>query len=127
MIKNYDLEIEIFQNIPILDLLKKCSLMINISPDSFDASTTILEAMIMEKPVIDITLASKRYEFEFLKDEAICDLNSSENIEKFMLELSSESNIRNKLIKKSQIHLNKYLSNQGNASETLARQLTDIK
>jgi len=127
IIKNYDLGIEIFQNIPILDLLKKCSLMINLSPDSFDASTTILEAMIMKKPVIDITLASKRYEFEFLKDEAICDLNSSENIEKFILELSSESNIRNKLIKKSQIHLNRYLSNQGNASETLARQLTGIK
>ena len=42
--------------------------MVNLSPDSYDASTTILEAMIMEKPVIDITLASKRYEFEFLKD-----------------------------------------------------------
>ena len=127
IIKKYDSEIKIFQNTPILNLLKKCSLMVNLSPDSYDASTTILEAMIMEKPVIDITLASKRYEFEFLKDKAICDLNSSDNIEKFMVELSSKTNTRNELIEKSQIHLNRYLSNQGNGSKTLAQKLVDMK
>ena len=127
IIKKFDSTIEIFQNAPILNLLNKCSLMINLSPDSFDASTTILEAMIMEKPVIDITLASKRYEFEFLKDKAICDLNSSDNIEKFMVELSSKTNTRNELIEKSQIHLNRYLSNQGNGSKTLAQKLVDMK
>jgi hypothetical protein len=127
IIKKYDSEIKIFQNTPILNLLKKCSLMVNLSPDSYDASTTILEAMIMKKPVIDITLASKRYEFEFLKDKAICDLNSSDNIEKFMVELSSKTNTRNELIEKSQIHLNRYLSNQGNGSKTLAQKLVDMK
>ena len=101
--------------------------MVNLSPDSYDASTTILEAIIMKKPVIDITLASKRYEFEFLKDKAICDLNSSDNIEKFMVELSSKTNTRNELIEKSQIHLNRYLSNQGNGSKTLAQKLVDMK
>lgn len=126
IIKKFDSTIEIFQNAPILNLLNKCSLMINLSPDSFDASTTILEAMIMEKPVIDITLASKRYEFEFLKDKSICELKSSDNIEKFMVELSSKSNARNEIIKNSQIHLDKYLSNQGNGSKILAQKLANI-
>ena len=44
-----------------------------------------------------------------------------------MVELSSKTNTRNELIEKSQIHLNRYLSNQGNGSKTLAQKLVDMK
>ena len=127
IIKEHNLEIEIYQSTAILNLLKKCSLMVNLSPDSFDASTTILEAMILEKPVIDITLADKRYDFEFLKDESICCLNSSDNFEKSMIELSSDTDGRKKLIEKSKIHLKRYLSHHGNGSKILADKLVNIK
>ena len=69
MIKSIDTEIQIFQTGSISDLLGKCNLMINLSPDNYDASTTILEAMIMKRPIIDISLVKERYDFEFLKDE----------------------------------------------------------
>ena len=110
----------------ISNLLERCNLMINLSPDNYDASTTILEAMIMKKPIIDVSLVKERYDFEFLKDEAIYALDSSSDIENAILELQTDSSKRDELIKRSQVHLEKYLVNHGNASKKLAQELSGI-
>ncbi len=126
IINSIDSEIRIFQTGSISNLLERCNLMINLSPDNYDASTTILEAMIMKKPIIDVSLVKERYDFEFLKDEAIYALDSSSDIENAILELQTNSSKRDELIKRSQIHLEKYLANHGNASKKLAQKLSGI-
>ena len=123
MIQKINPEIEIYQDVSILELLKKCKLMINLSPDNYDASTTILEAMIMKKPVLDVTLEKKRFGFEFLKDKAIETLDFESDIENLIFEIITNQNKHKDLIKNSQIHLRKYLANQGNASKILAENL----
>ena len=77
-------------------------------------------------PIIDISLVKKRYNFEFLKDRAIYALDTSSDIEKAILELQYDYEIRAQLIKRSQIHLEKYLANHGNASKILAQTLSNI-
>jgi len=126
IIANINPKIEVFQSTPILNLLRRCFLTINLSPDSYDASTTILESMILKKPVIDVSLCKKIYDFEFLKDEAIYVLNTSADIEKVITEFASNKKLQEEWIRKSQIHLKKYLSEHGNASKILAKKLVSF-
>jgi len=51
--------IKILQFNPIKELLSDCDLHVNIAPDNFDASTVILEAMIMGRPTLNIQLQKK--------------------------------------------------------------------
>ena len=126
IIHSIDPNIEVFQTKKIFDLLKNCRIMINLSPDNYDASTTIMEGMIMKKPVIDISLVKERYDFEFLKENAINYLHSSDNIEEAIMSILTDKEKHDELIERSQKFLREYLSNQGNASNILAQELSNV-
>jgi UDP-N-acetylglucosamine 2-epimerase len=110
--------IKILQFNPIKELLSDCDLHVNIAPDNFDASTVILEAMIMGKPTLNIQLQKNEIEFEFMKENAIKSVYYDSNIEQLVLDLISNHGIE-ELLNNSQNFLNKYMKNRGNAAKKL--------
>ena len=117
MIKEND-RIKILQFEPIKELLSNCDLHVNIAPDNFDASSVILEAMMMGKPTLNIQLQKNEIEFEFMKENAIKSVYYDSNIEQLVLDLISNHGIE-ELLNNSQNFLNKYMKNRGNASKKL--------
>ena len=117
MIKEND-RIKILQFEPIKELLSNCDLHVSIAPDNFDASSVILEAMMMGKPTLNIQLQKNEIEFEFMKENAIKSVYYDSNIEQLVLDLISNHGIE-ELLNNSQNFLNKYMKNRGNAAKKL--------
>ena len=117
--------IKILQFEPIKELLADCDLHVNIAPDNFDASSVILEAMMMGKPTLNIQLQKNEIEFEFIKDDAIKSVYYDSNIERAVLDLISYHGT-DELFSNSQNFLNKYMKNRGNASKKLVDSIEDL-
>ena len=124
MIKTNE-QIKILQYNPIKELLSNCDLHINIATDNFDASSVILEAMILRKPTLNIQLQKNEIEFEFIKDNAIKSINFDSDIKHIVMDLlnGKETDV---LMKNSQIHLNRYMSNNRHASKTLIEAIENL-
>jgi len=118
-------KIKILQFEPIKELLSDCDLHVNIAPDNFDASTVILEAMIIGKPTLNIQLQKNKIEFEFIKNNAIKSVYYESNIEQLVLDLISEHGAE-ELLNNSQNFLNKYMKNQGNAAKKIIDSIEDL-
>ena len=118
MIKKNNNKIKILQFNPIKELLSDCDLHVNIAPDNFDASTVILEAMIMGKPTLNIQLQKNEIEFEFMKAGAIKTINYDSDIKEAIFDLISHHGTE-ELFNNSQNFLNKYMKNRGNAAKKL--------
>ena len=117
--------IKILQFEPIKELLADCDLHVNIAPDNFDASSVILEAMMMGKPTLNIQLQKNEIEFEFIKDNAIKSVYYDSNIERSVLDLISHHRT-DELFNNSQNFLNKYMKNRGNAAKKLIDSIEDL-
>ena len=117
--------IKILQFNPIKELLSDCDLHVNIAPDNFDASSVILEAMMMGKPTLNIQLQKNEIEFEFMKENAIKSVYYDSNIEQLVLDLISNHGIE-ELLNNSQNFLNKYMKNRGNAAKKLIDSIEDL-
>ena len=116
--------IKILQFEPIKELLADFDLHVNIAPDNFDASSVILEAMMMGKPTLNIQLQKNEIEFEFIKDNAIKSVYYDSNIERSVLDLISHHGT-DELFSNSQNFLNKYMKNRGNAAKKLIDSIED--
>ena len=116
--------IKILQFEPIKELLADCDLHVNIAPDNFDASSVILEAMMMGKPTLNIQLQKNEIEFEFIKDNAIKSVYYDSNIERSVLDLISHHGT-DELFINSQNFLNKYMKNRGSAAKKLVDSIED--
>lgn len=123
MIRNKK-QIKILQSGTVKYLLTECDLVINIATDNFDASSVILEAMLLEKPVLNIELQENVKEFEFLKENAIEHAYYDDNIEKIIMELFNEQ-LNKKLTENSNKFLSKYLVNYGNSSKKLIQSIKE--
>jgi len=117
--------IKILQFEPIKELLADCDLHVNIAPDNFDASSVILEAMMMRKPTLNIQLQKNEIEFEFIKDNAIKSVYYDSNVEQSVLDLISHHGT-DELFSNSQNFLNKYMKNRGNAAKKLIDSIEDL-
>ena len=118
-------KIKILQFNPIKELLSDCDLHVNIAPDNFDASTVILEAMIMGKPTLNIQLQKNEIEFEFMKAGAIKTINYDSDIKEVIFDLISHHGTE-ELFNNSQNFLNKYMKNRGNAAKKLIDSIEDL-
>ena len=110
--------LKIFQSEPVKELLMKCDLQINIATDNFDASSVILEGMLLKKPILNVALQKNQIEFDFIKYNSVRNINYDSDIGSNILNLFQEDEIA-KMIKNSSIFLEKYLINHGSASKVL--------
>ena len=119
VIKQKNASAKITQSTSIKKLLIDCDLHINLAPDNFDISSVVLEAMILKRPTLNIQLTSGPFEFGIIKENAIRTIMYNSDIKEEISELIFNKEKINQLLKNSAAYLNKYISNQGNASKIL--------
>jgi hypothetical protein len=124
LFKEIDSTIPVYQLKPIANLLAKCNILVNISPEGFDPSTVILESLIMNKPTMNIILDENFFDFQYVKDNAVVSLSDQSDLEKNLHEILFNDNFRDKLSQNGRNFLATYLINPGNASESFAKILT---
>jgi len=125
-IKFFSDKIQIHQTTPIQDLIQISNFVISISTEGYDPSTIMFESMILKKPVVNIILDDKIFQFDFIKQKAVIALNSSENFEYYFKKLLSDENFYDSIVKNSQMFIDQYLSNKGNASYNLVKYISNI-
>ena len=123
VIKEKDSSVKIIQSTSIKKLLVDCDLHINLAPDNFDISSVVLEAMILKRPTLNIQLQSTPFEFGIIKENAIRTIMYNSDIKQEISDLIFNKEKINQLLKKSAVYLDKYISNQGNASKILLDEL----
>ena len=97
-----------------------------ISPDGYDPSTVILESVIMQKPIINLVLDGKFYDFSYEKNNAVISITENENFMEILTKIFTNSEFKNKIRENGKKFLNEYLNNHGIASESLAGQLVKL-
>jgi hypothetical protein len=122
IIQKIDPDITIKQSTPIIDEIQSCDLLINIFPEIFP-STVLLEGLILKKPVMNISLYDRSYNFEFEKDESVLSIRDIDDLETNLKKILFDNKFKSTLIQNGTKHVNRYLSNPGYASEELARVL----
>ena len=122
IIQRIDPDIIIKQSTPIIDEIQSCDLLINIFPEIFP-STVLLEGLILKKPVMNISLYDRSYNFEFEKNESVLSITDTDDLETNLKKILFDNKFQSTLIQNGTKYVNHYLSNPGHASEELARVL----
>ncbi len=120
IIQKYSKKIPIYLLNSTSELIQKSDLVITITPEGWAPSTIILESMILEKPVMNIVLDEKMYEFEYIKKNAIVSIPYTANLQNEIKQLLFDKELRNEKLNNSKIFIKNFLKNQGLASEKLA-------
>ncbi len=121
-IEKYSKNASIYLLNPIVDLIESCDVVITITPEGYAPSTIVLESMILGKPVLNIILDGKNYDFEYIKQNAAISVDY-DSIEKIVLRLITDSNFRNEISNNAKSFTKKFLANYGNSSKMLAELL----
>ena len=119
LFRKFDLDIEIHHVTPIIDLLSKCDALLNVSPESYDTSTIILESLIMKIPTINVLLDNQNHPFSFVKDNAVLTISDKSNMEEILNKILFDTKIRKTLQTNGEKHVIRYLNTPGNASLSL--------
>jgi hypothetical protein len=120
IIQKYSKKIPIYLLNPVSELIQKSDLVITITPEGWAPSTIILESMILEKPVMNIILDKKMYEFEYVKKNGIISVPYTINLQNEINRLLFDKKLRTNLVENSKIFVKEFLKNQGVSSEKIA-------
>lgn len=121
LFKKLDPTIPIYQMNPIIDLLEECDILVNIQPESYNSSTVIMEAFILNKPVMNIFLDDQYHDIEFVKDHASLVVSENSDFEKNLNDILFNEQMRENLVLNGKKHLQKFLVNHGTASQYLSK------
>ena len=80
------------------ELIYNSKLVLIISPDGFDPSTVILESIILKKPVINLVLDNKFYDFSYERQNAVISISNENNLYEEIQKILNDSSFRNKII-----------------------------
>ncbi len=124
-LKKLDPTIKIFQTTPILDLINDSDAMINVS-EFYSPSTSIMESMILNKPVVYVSLYEKEIPFDFIKKNAVLSISADTDLPKAIHDILYNENKREEIINNAQSFLNDYLSNPGTSSKNFSKVLSSL-
>jgi len=110
--KKIDPKISIFKTDDIFPLIKSCDILV-----TFDLSTTILEAQILQKPVISISLKDYGFGKSEIFESRSCIQTTIENFEVELEKILTDANYKKQIIENEKKFVDYYLTNKGNASE----------
>ena len=118
-----------YENIPVYqtrspkELIQSSDLVININNEIYDQSTIILEAMISQKPVLQISLDEQFKNLDSDSRNPILALSYDADWEKYIKKILFEKNFSQQMILTSNKHLQNFLSFQGAASQKVASEI----
>ena len=125
LINQLNPNVMIYHTEPIQKILEDCDTVLNIHTEVLP-STAVLDALVMGKPVMNISLVDENYNFQFIKDNAVMQVTYKSDLEKNLKTILYDENFRKELIENAQKHLQSYLSNQGKASKHFAEILNSL-
>ena len=120
--KNYDY-IPVYQTGSPKELIQSSDLVININNEIYDHSTIILEAMVLQKPVLQISLDHQFQNPDYDSRNPILALSYDADWEKYIKKILFEKNFSEQMILNSNICLKNFLSFQGTASIKVANEI----
>ena len=120
--KNYDY-IPVYQTGSPKELIQSSDLVININNEIYDHSTIILEAMVLQKPVLQISLDHQFQNPDYDSGNPILALSYEADWEKYIKKILFEKNFSEQMILNSNRHLKNFLSFQGIASKKVANEI----
>jgi len=118
-----DPKIPVYSTKSIKHLISESNLMININAEDNQPSTVILEALIMKKPVINISLNEQNTDFEYDENLPFISLSYKSDVSRYIKQVLNEPDFRKKLNLQISLSLEKYLSNHKTASKELSTYL----
>ena len=120
--KNYH-NIPIYQTRSPKGLIQSSDLVININNEIYDHSTIMLEAMVLQKPVLQISLDNQFQNSDYDSGNPILALSYEADWEKYIKKILFEKNFSEQMILNSNIHLKNFLSFQDNASKKVTNEI----
>lgn len=120
LIDEVDPTIIIIKNVELHKLINDCEVLI-----TFNNSTTTLDAISMNKPVISLQTDSYANEDDIAQAGAILSISEIKDCENGIKKILYDDNFRKKLMEKSNLFLEKYMKNQGHASKSIVKTLSD--
>jgi len=121
LIKDIDPQIEIALDTDLVQLINSCEILI-----TFKNSTIALESMILNKPTISLQTEKWVEESEIVKKHGLVSIFKIEDIEPTIHRILNDESFKIDIIKNSKNFLDKYFTNQGNASTNLTKFLENF-
>ena len=122
--KQIDPSIPIFQIKPSKEIVHQCDLLLNITCESFDASTIMLEGLILEKPVLEILLDDNKYE---ISNDAIISISYKDDLKKYIQNILFNQEFEKINIENQKKVLKNYLSYQSKSSDKILKLINEWK
>ena len=119
LINEIDPSIRIIKNVELYKLINDCEVLI-----TFNNSTTTLDAISMNKPVISLQTDSYANEDDIDQAGAILSIFEIKDLENGIKKILYDNDFKKKLMEKSDLFLQKYMKNQGHASESVVEVLS---
>ena len=119
LINEIDPSIRIIKNVELYKLINDCEVLI-----TFNNSTTTLDAISMNKPVISLQTDSYANEDDVAQAGAILSISEIKDLENGIKKILYDNDFKKKLMEKSDLFLQKYMKNQGHASESVVEVLS---
>lgn len=112
-------DILVLQTEPIKPLLEKSHLLVNISPDNFDASTVILESMLTMTPILNIKLQKNSWTYDFEKTGAVLSFDFDSNFKETLIRFIEDDEFYDQQLNKIKEFLDFYLKQSPSPSKEL--------
>ena len=106
----------------IQEVIGSSDYVININSELIPSSA-MFDAIILEKPVMNIIMTQNKLDFEFMKYETVFTVDYKDGIKTKLNEFIDNEELRNNLIKNSKKYIMDYLSNPGSSSKYFASYL----
>lgn len=114
-------EIRIVQTGSITPLIKSCEVLIVI-----DVSTVILDAQILGKPVISVSVKDSEWGIPTVLSSKSCVVTDADNFENILQRVLNDESFRKEAIANGKKFTHEYVTNIGSASKELLNLLNDI-
>ena len=122
--KQIDPNIPVFQIKPSKEMVSQCDLLLNITCESFDPSTIMLEGLILEKPVLEILLDDNKYK---ISNDAIITVSYKDDLKKHIQNMLFNQKFEKTNIENQRKILKNYLSYQSKSSDKILEIINEWK
>jgi hypothetical protein len=118
LFRKIDKTIPIYHTMSPIKILQRSDVLLNITCEAFDPSTVMLEGMILQKPVIEVSL-DERYHGSS-DNMPFVSVFYKENIGEYLEKTLFDEVFRNEVLANQKRHLDYFLSNHGIASKKMS-------
>ena len=115
LVNEIDPSITVIRNTDLHELINDCEILI-----TFNNSTTALEGIALNKPVISLQTESWASEDDIVQAGAVVSVSSIEDCETELKKILFDTEFRKQQMNKASIFLDKYMKNPGKASKSVA-------